>query len=58
MSGQPILAVGAVVGEGLAGPLPRDQDPAAAVAEVLAAVCLALAAPGRSLVRGFLGWMP
>ena len=32
---QPVLAVGAVVGQGLAGPLAGDQDAAAGVAEVL-----------------------
>ena len=42
--GQPVLAVGAVVGEGLAGPLAGDQHAAAGVAEVFAAVGLALAA--------------
>jgi hypothetical protein len=37
---QPGFAVGAVVGEGLAGPLAGDQDAAARVAQVLAAVGL------------------
>jgi len=35
---QPGFAVGAVVGEGLAGPLAADEDAAARVAEVLVAV--------------------
>ena len=42
-AGKPGPPVGAVVGQGLAGPLAGDQDPAAAVAEVFAAVCFALA---------------
>ena len=45
-AGQPGPPVGAVVGQGLAGPLAGDQDAAPGVAEVLAAVGLALAGPG------------
>ena len=43
---EPGFAVGAVVGEGFAGPFAGDQDPAAWVAEVLAAVGFALARSG------------
>jgi hypothetical protein len=48
--GEPGLAVGAVVGQGLAGPLAGDQDPAPGVAEVLPAVGFAFAA-ARPQVR-------
>src|SRR6185437_14899158 len=44
---EPGLAVGPVVGECLAGPLARDEDTASGVAEVVGAVCLALAAAGH-----------
>jgi len=40
---EPVLPVGAVVGQRLAGPLARVQDAAPAVAEVFAAVGFALA---------------
>jgi hypothetical protein len=43
-AGEPGLAVGAVVGQRLAGPFAGDQDAAPGVAEVFAAVGLALAA--------------
>ena len=48
---QPFLAVGAVVGQGLAGPLAGAQHPPPGVAEVIGVVGLALAArrgPGRA----------
>src|SRR6185312_8068594 len=52
---QPVLAVGAVVGQRLAGPLTRDQDPPPGVAEVIGVVGFALA-PAGSLARpGVLG---
>jgi hypothetical protein len=35
---EPVAAIGAVVGEGLARPFARDEDPPSGVAEVLAAV--------------------
>jgi hypothetical protein len=43
---EPGLAVGAVVGEGLAGPFAGDQDAASGIAEVLAAVGLAVTPSG------------
>ena len=52
---EPCLAVGAVVGERLAGPLARDQDAAPGVAEVLAAVSLAPAVPGPQAGARVLG---
>ena len=52
---QPVLAVGAVVGQGLAGPLAGDQDPAPGVAEVIGVVGLALAPAGRQAGPGVLG---
>ena len=55
---EPGLAVGAVVGEGLAGPFAGDQNAAARVAEVLAAVGLARQCPGRRPECGFFGWTP
>ena len=48
-------AVGAVVGEGLAGPFAGDQDAASGVAEVLAAVGFALAVPGAQARPRVLG---
>jgi hypothetical protein len=45
---QPLLAVGAVVGQGLAGPLARDQHPPPAVAQVLGVVGFAFA-PARAI---------
>src|SRR5690348_9102548 len=53
--GQPGLAVAAVVGERLAGPLTRDQHPATGVAEMLASVRLALAGAGDQARAGVLG---
>ena len=44
--GQPVLAVGAVVGQRLAGPFAGGQHAATGVAEVFAAVRLALARSG------------
>jgi len=44
--GEPGAAVGAVVGEGLAGPFAGDQDAASGVAEVFAAVGFAFAGSG------------
>jgi hypothetical protein len=55
---QPVLPVGAVVGQGLAGPLAGGQDPAPAVAEVIGVMGLALAAAGDQAGPGALGWMP
>jgi hypothetical protein len=52
---QPLLAVGAVVGQGLAGPFAGGQDPAPAVAEVISVVGLALAAAGDQAGPGALG---
>ena len=52
---QPVLAVGPMVGEGLAGPFAGNQDAATGVTEVLAAVRLAFAPAGpqpRSWVLG------
>ena len=54
-AGQPGLAVGAVVGQGLAGPFAGDQDAAPGVAEVFAAVGLALAAAWPQARPGVLG---
>jgi hypothetical protein len=51
---QPVLAVGAVVGEGLAGPLSGDEHAASGVAEVLAAVGFALARAGSRARLGVL----
>jgi hypothetical protein len=53
-SQQPAATVRAVVGEGLAGPFAGDQDAAAGVAEVLAAVGVALAAAGAHAGPGVL----
>ena len=53
--GQPGFAVGAVIGQGLAGPLAGDQDAAPGVAEVLAAVGLALAGARSQAGPGVLG---
>ena len=52
---EPVLAVGAVVGEGLAGPLAGDEHAASGVAEVLAAVGLALAGARPHVRLGVLG---
>ena len=52
---QPVLAVGAVVGQGLAGPLARDQDPPPGIAEVIGVVGLALAPAGGQAGPGVLG---
>ena len=50
--------VGAVLGQGLAGPLPGDQDAAAAEAEVLPVVRFRAAPPGCRPGPGWSGWMP
>jgi hypothetical protein len=52
---EPLLAVGAVVGEGLAGPFAGDQDAAPGVAEVFAAMSLAPAVPRPQAWPGILG---
>ena len=52
---KPGFPVGAVVGEGLAGPLAGDQDAASRVAEVFAAVSFAPAAPRPQVRPGVLG---
>ena len=52
---QPVLAVGAVVGQRLTGPLARDQHPAPGVAEVIGVVGLALAPAGDQAGPGVLG---
>jgi hypothetical protein len=54
-AGEPGLAVGAVVGQGLAAPLGGDQDAAPGAAEVFAAVGLALAAARDQARPGVLG---
>src|ERR1019366_1001815 len=53
--GEPGPAVGAVVGQGLAGPFAGDQDAASGVAEVLAAVGFAFAAARAQVRPGVLG---
>jgi hypothetical protein len=52
---QPGAPVGSVVGESLAGPLAGHQDPAPGVAEVFAAMRLALAVPRAQAGPGVLG---
>jgi hypothetical protein len=52
---QPGFAVGAVVGQGLAGPLAGDQDAASGVAEVVAAVGFAFALARDQAGPGVLG---
>jgi hypothetical protein len=52
---QPLLSVGAVVGEGFAGPFAGNQNAASGVAEVFAAVRLAPAVPGDQAGPGVLG---
>ena len=52
---EPGFPVGAVVGEGFAGPFAGDQDAAARVAEVLAAVGLALARTRPEALAGVFG---
>ena len=52
---QPVPAVGAVVGEGLSGPLAGDQDAAPGVAEVVGVVGLAFAPAGGQAGPGVLG---
>ena len=52
---QPVLPVGAVVGEGFAGPFAGDQDPVARVAEVFAAVGFAFARAGGQAGSGVFG---
>src|SRR6201999_4493126 len=53
--GEPVLAVGAVVGQGLARPAARGQDAASGVAEVGLVVGFALAAAGDQAGAGVLG---
>jgi hypothetical protein len=53
--GQRGFPVAAVVGKSLARPLAGDQDPPSGVAEVGAAVGLALAGAGDQAGSGFLG---
>jgi len=52
---EPVLAVGAVVSEGLAGPFAGDEDAAAGVAEVFAAVGFAFAGARAHMRLGVLG---
>ena len=52
---QPLFAVGAVVGQGLAGPLAGGQHPPPGVAEVIGVVGLALAPAGDQAGPGVLG---
>ena len=52
---EPLLAVGAVVGQGLAGPLAGDEHPAPGVAKVICIVGLALAPAGGQAGPGVLG---
>jgi hypothetical protein len=52
---EPGFAVGAMVGQGLAGPLAGDQDAPSGVAEVLVPVCLAGAPSGAHALMGVLG---
>jgi hypothetical protein len=52
---EPVLAVGAVVGQRLAGPLARDQHPAPGIAEVIGVMGLALAPAGDQARPGTLG---
>src|SRR6185312_4915598 len=52
---EPFLAVGAVIGQGLAGPLAGDQDPPPGVAEMIGIVGLALAPAGSLAGPGVLG---
>ncbi len=54
-AGDPCPPVGAVVGQGLAGPLAGDQDTAPGVAEVLAAVGFALAGARAQARAGVFG---
>ena len=52
---QPLLAVGPVVGQGLAGPLTGAQHPPPGIPEVIGVVRFALAAPGGQAGPGILG---
>ena len=52
---QPFLTVGAVVGQGLAGPLAGDKDPSSGIAEVIGIVGLALAGSQGQAGPGVLG---
>jgi hypothetical protein len=52
---EPFLAVGAVVGEGLAGPFAGGQHPPTGVAEVVRVVGFALAPAGGQAGPGVLG---
>jgi hypothetical protein len=52
---QPVLPVGAVIGQRLAGPLARDQHPAPGITEVIGIVGLALAPAGDQARPGVLG---
>jgi hypothetical protein len=54
-AGEPGFTVGAVVGEGFAGPFAGDQDAASGVAEVFAAVGFAFAAARPQPGAGVLG---
>jgi hypothetical protein len=52
---EPVFPVGAVVGQGLAGPLARDQHAAPGVAEMISIVGFALAPAGGQAGPGILG---
>src|SRR5690242_10007933 len=52
---EPFLAISAVVGQGLAGPLARDQDPPPGVAEMIDIMRLALAGARGQAGPGVLG---
>src|ERR1700756_3792336 len=52
---EPVLPVGAVIGQGLAGPLARDQDPPPGIAEMIRVMCFALAPAGSQVGPGVLG---
>ncbi len=52
---EPVLAVGAVVGQRLAGPLAGDQDSAPGIAQMFMAVGLAFAGAGDQAGAGVLG---
>ena len=52
---QPVLAVGPVVGQGLAGPLARDQHPPPGIAQMIGVMGFALAPAGSLAGPGVLG---
>jgi hypothetical protein len=52
---QPLFPVGAVVGQGLARPLPRDQHPPPRIAEVVSVVGFAFTRAGPLAGPGVLG---